>query len=842
MAAVTQSRDFLTLLVRSRLLGRADIQDYLDHLRGAAVVPAQAGVLAARMVADGLLTRFQARLLLCGKSQRFFLAEKYKVMEELGAGGMGKVFLCEHVRLRRLVAVKLLPPARGADPTAVERFHREARAAAAVDHPNIVRIFDVDQDQHLHFMVMEYVDGVNLQDLLARTGPLPVDAAVHYVTQAAQGLEQVHAAGLVHRDIKPANLLLDRTGVVKILDLGLARFFHDDGDNLTQVTNAHSVLGTAEYIAPEQVLASSAVDIRADLYSLGVTLYTLLSGGSPFGAGTTAEKLMAHHLRPVAPITRLRGDVPAGLGAVLARMMARDPDDRYPTPAAVLEALAPWYTEDVPLPTAAAIPPAGSAGVSATASTPGPRALTPTPGPGRPAPVSGRLQALGSTPSLRLPAGSGSATRPRLSRVPLARPGAAPRRPRARRALGAVLGVLTLAGGLTGGYLAWHAAAGQEARPGPATAALVPPRILDRPFFQVTRDRNMGGDASQGLFRLSIQQALADARPGHVIRVFDAVWEEQLDLTDLKHLRNVTLEGGNPQGRPVLWRVPANADPARPLLRLANVEGLTVRGFVFDGQNQVANLITVAGRCAGLRLDDLDLRDFQKAAVRLEGAAGEVDEPGRFERLRIAAPAVGADAGISFEAAAAGTKAAAANQHLIVQGCSFVGPLETALGLAAPAAYVSITDNRLYRTAAALRYPKAEPPHRLRVSFDHNTCFEVRAVLALAALPPLDETDRITLRHNLFIRTGRILQTDPSADTAQLARLIPQTAGNLCDAESCQQGLVWEGLVRRLADLNPGRFPADPADDGRFLCYPDTALLRSDGADQPSGARAPAAR
>src|SRR5262249_26689149 len=184
--------------------------------------------------------------------------------------------------MRRRAAVKVLPAAKAADPAALERFYREARAVAALDHPNIVRAYDIDQEDNLHFLVMEYVDGSSLQEIVRRGGPLDPARSAHYVQQAALGLQHAYeVASLVHRDIKPGNLIVDRSGTVKILDMGLARFFNDEEDLLTKKYD-ENVLGTADYLAPEQALDSHGVDIRADIYSLGGTFYFCLTGRTPF--------------------------------------------------------------------------------------------------------------------------------------------------------------------------------------------------------------------------------------------------------------------------------------------------------------------------------------------------------------------------------------------------------------------------------------------------------------------------------------------------------------------------------------------------------------------------------
>ena len=221
---------------------------------------------------------------------------------------------------------------------------------AALDHPNIVRAYDIDQDEKLHFLVMEHVDGASLQEIIKRTGPMEVLRACHYMRQAALGLQHAHeSAGLVHRDIKPGNILVDRNGIVKVLDMGLARFFHDEDDILTKKYD-ENVLGTADYLAPEQALDSHGVDIRADIYSLGATFYWCLTGRTPFAEGTVAQKLIWHQTRKPKEIRSIRPDVPEEILTIIDKMMAKDPGQRYATPQAVAEALAPWTQTPIPPP------------------------------------------------------------------------------------------------------------------------------------------------------------------------------------------------------------------------------------------------------------------------------------------------------------------------------------------------------------------------------------------------------------------------------------------------------------------------------------------------------------
>src|SRR5262249_5139477 len=290
---------FLDVLRKSNLVEPARLQTFLKQQQEEEKpLPETPRELAVLFVREGLLTRWQAQQLLLARSRGFVLNGKYRLLEMLGRGGMGTVFLCEHVLLRRLVALKALPLDKGTrNASAVDRFIREGRAVAALDHPNIVRCHDLDRQNKLHFIVMEYVDGSSLNDIVKNHGPMTVPRAAHYIAQAAEGLQHACEAGWVHRDIKPCNLLLDRAGVIKVLDMGLARPQDDRKDSLTQQHNERTVLGTADFVAPEQAINSHDVDIRADIYSLGATFYFLLAGRPPFPHHTIAQRLLPHQMQ-----------------------------------------------------------------------------------------------------------------------------------------------------------------------------------------------------------------------------------------------------------------------------------------------------------------------------------------------------------------------------------------------------------------------------------------------------------------------------------------------------------------------------------------------------------------
>ena len=273
----------------------------------------------------------------------------YLVLKPLGKGGMSRVYLAEHLAMKRLVALKVLPDHLARDPGAVERFYREARAAAALDHPNIVRAYDICAANGFHCLVMEYVPGRDLAAVLREKGPMPVHEAVACAIKAATGLQHAYEKGVVHRDIKPSNLLIDDSGAVKILDMGLARFQSDGDDRLTDEFDDSAVYCTPDYVAPEQVAKGIEADTRADIYALGGTLYTLLSGKPPF-SGSVAQKLVFQQARDPVPLHQVRPAVPRELSAVVARMMAKDRAKRYQTPAKVIAALEPWARPRVAAP------------------------------------------------------------------------------------------------------------------------------------------------------------------------------------------------------------------------------------------------------------------------------------------------------------------------------------------------------------------------------------------------------------------------------------------------------------------------------------------------------------
>ncbi len=344
MSKVTTDNKFIDFVRRSGLIEEAELEDFLDktvNQDGKAALDNRD--LAKRMIDHDLLTQWQADKLLSGKHKGFHLG-KYKLLRQIGKGGMSSVYLAEHMLMKRPVAVKVLPRNRVQDPAYVERFRLEARAVARLDDPNIVRAYDIDNEDNIHYIVMEYVNGDDLHQIASKIGGLDFVTAADYIAQAALGLQHAHEQGLVHRDIKPANFIVDQSQTVKMLDLGLAKLVEDDISSLT-LANDENVLGTADYLAPEQALNSHAADARADIYSLGCTLYFVLIGRPPFPEGTISERLLKHQSEQPESLFVLCSDMPPSLGRICERMMAKKPEDRYQTAGEVATVLCEWLAE-----------------------------------------------------------------------------------------------------------------------------------------------------------------------------------------------------------------------------------------------------------------------------------------------------------------------------------------------------------------------------------------------------------------------------------------------------------------------------------------------------------------
>jgi serine/threonine protein kinase len=852
MPAPATADEFLDLVTKSGVTEAGKLSAFADRHRAAGTLPAEPRKLAGLMVREAVLTYFQAEQLLQGKWRRFTIG-KYKVLERLGSGGMGQVFLCEHKLMRRRVAVKVLPTAKVADTSALDRFYREGRAAAALDHPNLVRAYDIDDDDGLHFLVMEYVDGRNLQDLVRLFGPLDPVRACHYVYGAAVGLQYAQERGVIHRDIKPGNILIDRTGVVKILDMGLARFFHDEDDGLTRKYD-EQVLGTADYLAPEQAVDSHTVDIRADLYSLGGTFYYLLTGSAPFPEGTVAQKLLWHQTRDPKPVRDLRPDVPEEIAAVVAKLMAKAPEDRYQSPGELMAALQPWVQVPIPPPAEKELPQLSPAAAATGGGPPG----------GRPA--SGALLAGGSPmavsvsgsgtgiPILNLPATLGGSTakapaagrssdsdatggadavtadpppaadhsvwetisaettagtasdtapvpptirRPAPRRPSPTSPTASPSRWTRRRIIAAAAGgVAVIAGVGVAAYFLLTGGSTPHPQPGPPAG----PRKL-------YVGKTPGPDPALTFPRIG--NAVAKVGPGDTIVLLDDRYEDWVSIQPglRARLRNVTIEGGTP-GRPTVWAAPEKTGPA--LLALGGMDGMTVRNIRFDGDGRVDVGLMLAGDCPGVRVEDVTVQNVRVAAVRLSGG-GDPGRPVRLERVR----AVGSQGTEAAVLVVAGRTQPVG--HVEVADCRLEGPAAAGVRIDGPVTAVTVEHCRVYNVAAGVRLGGEFGPaggYGLRlVGNTFHTLAEAGVAVADGPLPAKAE---VAVEQNLFVKTAAVV-------TGPAAGLKPRD--NARDAATADGTLPSAAA----AVTNPRLPPPNPDDDATFLRYPKSSPLAAFG-------------
>ena len=293
--------------------------------------------IARQAVQSRALTLWQAQQLIAGRTSGFKV-DRYVLLDLIGQGGMGRVYLAQDTRLNRQVALKILSPERVNNPRAIARFQREARVGAQLQHENLVRIYDFGESSGRYFLVMEYIEGKTIGTMIADHVAIPSTTAVRLVRQVAMGLEHAHRKGLIHRDVNPYNILVTRDGTAKLADLGLALDLAEDD----RVTREGATVGTFDYVAPEQARQSHSADIRSDIYSLGCSLYHMCTGHVPFPTPSLPEKLFAHQAMEPTPLETLVPDLPEALAEVVRRMMRKSPDERYSTPLQVAQALEPF--------------------------------------------------------------------------------------------------------------------------------------------------------------------------------------------------------------------------------------------------------------------------------------------------------------------------------------------------------------------------------------------------------------------------------------------------------------------------------------------------------------------
>lgn len=335
---------FSERLALSRLVSDQAVRRLQDRFPVQATTESR---FAALLVEHGLLTAWQLKKLLKGKYQGFYLGD-YKLLSHLAKGGMSALYSAVHTSTGELRALKVLPPARARQNSYLPRFLREARLTAALRHVNILRVHEVVRRESgecdVNFMAMELLQGQDLFRMVSSDGLPAIPLAAEIIRQAARGLHYIHQQGLVHRDIKPGNVFFTDQGIVKIIDLGLASVAEGFDENLAQEYNER-VLGTADYLAPEQAIDSHTVDHRADIYGLGCTFYFLLTGRPPFAKGGSAQRLLAHQTKIPTDVRTLRGDVPVALQDLLSEMLVKDPELRIQNADLVARRLEAWLCE-----------------------------------------------------------------------------------------------------------------------------------------------------------------------------------------------------------------------------------------------------------------------------------------------------------------------------------------------------------------------------------------------------------------------------------------------------------------------------------------------------------------
>jgi len=332
--------EFLKTVLRSGLLTKADLQTALANVPVAGLQDAQA--IADQFVHLGLLTQFQATKLLQGASVGLQLGP-YRILTPIGKGGMGMVYLGIDMRSKQHVAVKVLSPSKKREGDRhLKRFFRELEISKNLLHPHLVIAQDIGEERGVHYLVMEYIPGQTLYRLVTTQGVLSVARAAHLFSEVAAALEYAHSQGLIHRDMKPANVMVTPNDHAKVLDLGLAIMEGETVDSAEVLGGKGHVVGTFDYIAPEQTRDASKVDPRADVYSLGCTLYFTLTGRPPFPTGSALDKIQAHRKQEPEPIQKLNPTVPEGFAALIRRLMSKQPELRPASMAAVRGLLLPW--------------------------------------------------------------------------------------------------------------------------------------------------------------------------------------------------------------------------------------------------------------------------------------------------------------------------------------------------------------------------------------------------------------------------------------------------------------------------------------------------------------------
>jgi eukaryotic-like serine/threonine-protein kinase len=862
MPAPATTDEFVDLVRKSGVVDDTKFTNYLKQ-PASNPLPADINKYAGQLVRDAILTHFQAEQILQGKWKRFTIG-KYKVLEKIGVGGMGQVFLCEHKLMRRRVAVKVLPPQKGADEASRERFYREARAVAALDHPNIVRAFDIDADDNLHFLVMEYVDGVNLQDLVKKhvvDGKCTFDPvrSSHYIYGAAAGLQYALETHIVHRDVKPGNILVDRSGCVKLLDMGLARIFNEEDDSITKKYD-ENVLGTADYLAPEQAVDSHSVDIRADLYSLGGTMYYLLTGHPPYQEGSVAQKLLWHQTRDPKPILSLRPDAPEKLVRIAEKLLKKSPADRYQTPAELMVDLQEWVQTPIAPPTDQELPqlspaamgpsprPTTASGYSMSLTNSGeiPKVgskpgyatpmLTPQPLPANAAVLS-TADAITAPPAGNVWSDLAHDTSPDKSEI--TNPTVAPQsslkqvgrgRPDAvsvakpemsrRKLIGLAAGLLAGCAALAFGVYSVFVKPSKPPQE-QAAAEIVKTFYISRkpgdhegkaPIFKSIRD-------ALAMMEKKADYDEAKRKEPVTIVLLDAEHHEDASLPQFQgRFHSVCIEAVDPS-QPVVWTAPRGSR-SKSVVEIKAATNLKIRGVIFDGGGYMDYGLLIWGNQPGLQLENIGVRSILKSGIRLETVSGG-ESPAKFDRIRVSSEKL-TESAVHF-AAPPNIDPVKAKPHTNVQfqNCRFEGSFQKAAVVVGTSTKdVGFVSNRFHNMDRAILFENpGNVPLDIHLNVESNTFHTIKEAAIHAPMEVLAASSTLTVSRNYFAQTKSIA----GGKVPQLANF--KTPDNARDEQTGDANLKAKAhLVAgfKLPDVNP-------ANDATYLRYPKSAPLASVG-------------
>ena len=340
--------EYKVRLTKTGLFSERDLTELMQGL-DEKQRPETAIALSDRLVQTGKLTGYQAHVISSGEDHPIQIGD-YLILEPIGSGGMGTVYKAIHQRMKRIVALKVIRSDLNHVPDRLKRFEREVQTAARLSHPNVVTAYDAGEDQGIHYLICEYIDGESLTQLVRESGPLDFSDALNCILQVAQGLEYAHGRGVIHRDIKPANILVDDQGDLKILDMGLARLEQSSEDLLadgsqTQLTSSQFFMGTIDYMAPEQARNTRLADHRSDIYSLGCTFYFLLTAKPVYNGETTVERILAHKEQPIPRLSDHDQQIPTEFDSIFEKMLAKDPDERYDSVTVLIKDLEQFNSE-----------------------------------------------------------------------------------------------------------------------------------------------------------------------------------------------------------------------------------------------------------------------------------------------------------------------------------------------------------------------------------------------------------------------------------------------------------------------------------------------------------------